>query len=99
HSPALHPFPTRRSSDLREGRNKRSCAGQGACAKSHGFREESIRSLNRLFTGGSWKVGAAVLVKFPSVIEYSKVDRRDANQGRQRSEEHTSELQSRGHLV
>src|SRR5206468_11081219 len=98
-SPALHSFPTRRSSDLFAGNRRR----------LQGFRQQS---LFRSFCGSSnWQgVGcpefgknglaprAANNVFFPRIHFFGQ-ERALMVRGEHRSEEHTSELQSRSDLV
>src|SRR5207253_10740448 len=87
----LHSFPTRRSSDLAN------WAKSGSGRKNHTPRRSSRRSgkpgadADNCRTRGAclWKLGSRSTVAH-SINPASGLDR---------SEEHTSELQSRGHLV
>src|SRR5205823_12576126 len=96
--PALHPFPTRRSSDLSGGGSgKRATAGPSLTC---GCREfgwtvkritfgDSCSSFATLHSGGSRNAGFLKSPETPSRW-------RDSTR---RSEEHTSELQSLAYLV
>src|SRR5690625_6650299 len=82
--PDLHSFPTRRSSDL--GRFNR--PGEGRGGRSTGWMETG-----QLAGGRSGEGLSAALLCRTREREVS------GPSGENRSEEHTSELQSRGHLV
>src|SRR5207253_7682828 len=78
---ALHSFPTRRSSDLRQfDRQIQSLEKKAEATRSEELKKE-YRKNQRQYKADLEKLEA------------------DAGVDYQRSEEHTSELQSRGHLV
>src|SRR5687768_14392721 len=94
HLPDLHSFPTRRSSDLAVRVDQ---AGQ-----QHAAPEVLHRSLGHSRLGGIADPGDdSVLHGHPPVADGRAADGDDpaGGQDRHRSEEHTSELQSRLHLV
>src|SRR5439155_22924850 len=80
--PALHSFPTRRSSDLR-------CWPAVGCSSSHTSapRPDGRSRVSRSCAPNR----SAIALKSSSWLTFCLVTTR--------SEEHTSELQSRGHLV
>src|SRR5207253_11461661 len=96
-SPRLHSFPTRRSSDLTAGETP----GEVAVMASYLSKVDTFRAL---------VPRAEKIADYPKVPENNFVDalvfarlRRlnivPSDLADDRSEEHTSELQSRGHLV
>src|SRR5207253_6217253 len=96
--PHLHPFPTRRSSDL-------SRDPPGLARAFHPiFSREILESAQLLGLGVSFQtpVKARLLLRLPSenaASDLAKSIHDDPQRWLRRSEEHTSELQSRGHLV
>src|SRR5439155_15981758 len=88
----LHSFPTRRSSDLAPSERPVSRAISLVVTRANPLKRSSFSAASRIFCRVS-------LAMFPplNVCEYSLTLRSIV--GRKRSEEHTSELQSRGHLV
>src|SRR5207253_10666290 len=82
------PFPPRRSSDLCD-------ASRRAAPPMHGARPDCVDQV-RFKRTGTGRLGFPVMVttKFKTGGEGD-----DAEAAAMRSEEHTSELQSRGHLV
>src|SRR5207253_10884142 len=87
HPPALLPFPTRRSSDLGGHRGGVRVPRVGGGELLHGPGDEPERRRTPVATRDATGV-------VPRVARASS-----SPAGRPRSEEHTSELQSRGHLV
>src|SRR5439155_2358810 len=85
--PHSHSFPTRRSSDLHPAISK--CLGARVKARNRRSRHTPSRSNTR---SGSSTAGTTVASD--TVIPTHRSTRPSG-----RSEEHTSELQSRGHLV
>src|SRR5439155_23251933 len=87
----LHPFPTRRSSDLSRATSPR----RGA--STFRVEEATIADLHRAIQQGETTCKAIV----QAYIERARAYNGTCTQlvTRDRSEEHTSELQSRGHLV
>src|SRR5207253_6847338 len=85
--PALHPFPTRRSSDLAASRQRpRGWTGRRRTTPAC-WRPSSTRSQCKMRSrGGASRRACSRRCTF-------------ARSPSRRSEEHTSELQSRGHLV
>src|SRR5207253_8441307 len=96
--PALHSFPTRRSSDLEARRTAellpRLEAGEAIALVSDaglpGINDPGMRLVAAARAAGI----PVTVLPGPSAVETAL-----AASGYERSEEHTSELQSRGHLV
>src|SRR5439155_24582829 len=88
HNLLLHPFPTRRSSDLLP---RRPLGQPGSLPRGplRHYRGATTRSKPLLDSGSAWWLPRG---------RFSIMTKRTSWQ-RTRSEEHTSELQSRGHLV
>src|SRR5207253_7307081 len=85
HHRDLHSFPTRRSSDLKV------ITWEGACEVHERFTAEEIRDYRAAHPG-------IVVLAHPECPP-EVVAEADFAGSTARSEEHTSELQSRGHLV
>src|SRR5207253_6716847 len=93
HPRTLPSFPTRRSSDLTNFQGERLVASIGAVAGMDQLVQESLRY------GNERSAFERPLIKF-QVWRHKFVEHLTAIEAaRWRSEEHTSELQSRGHLV
>src|SRR5207253_5965921 len=92
----LHSFPTRRSSDL-AGTAHSICGlcGMAASVSVGGSTGKTTRLLEAATRGGTYQRGSA---NGSSSCRVAKLSRCAAVPC-PRSEEHTSELQSRGHLV
>src|SRR5207302_10701405 len=97
HPPDLYPFPTRRSSDLCTISKREYLASDSTLSvvtRDFSTRWESKSRTSCLGTSASAQtVSAASRLKPPANIEILR------NKNRSRSEEHTSELQSRENLV
>src|SRR5690349_4072606 len=91
---ALHSFPTRRSSDLdlQPARDSRQAVGSPAVAKGHGDRNHARPAPRRDAIELSNKLSE-------EIVRMKFLDERSHQCPRPRSEEHTSELQSRRDLV
>src|SRR5439155_25324584 len=90
----LHSFPTRRSSDLFSSR--RMGGAHGSCKLSG----DSFESSSRLSSTASSKATSRKRTRSPVGRSWPIFQRpARTTEDRPRSEEHTSELQSRGHLV
>src|SRR5207253_11250384 len=92
----LHPFPTRRSSDL--------CEVSVLCRREEHARDLAAHGLR--VTGKHEFVASVSAATSPEELEEpdlvvvaTKATELEAAASRLRSEEHTSELQSRGHVV
>src|SRR5207253_7951951 len=86
----LHSFPTRRSSDLAGGKFKSICPGMGI-ERKHTLRDPAaIQDAKRASRG------QPLIAAMTGMLERLAAD---LVARQKRSEEHTSELQSRGHLV
>src|SRR5207253_11178671 len=95
--PSLPSFPTRRSSDLRSRVRHQHSKGQSMnlAQIKHGF-ASFFKSLSPLYHHAA-AIAANVVPILLAHPEWNDAQRRQAVVDR--SEEHTSELQSRGHLV
>src|SRR5690606_40578911 len=93
---ALHAFPTRRSSDLRNGSALICCMTAVACWAKSGY-------LNCMSCQASRAASCALLTASACCLvfsaKYRSAKRSSVPYGSLRSEEHTSELQSRENLV
>src|SRR5690606_42079313 len=88
--PALHSFPTRRSSDL----------GRPTCRNHRGRTPMNAGATLRMLDRADREVMQLSRADIGAVYEFMhKFRRNPQNPGLQRSEEHTSELQSRENLV
>src|SRR5207253_7448425 len=89
HTRHLHSFPTRRSSDLRE------YTMPDAAEKSTGNPEQGSPASGSTFEAERSSAGLLVAARHHAAFALAPA----AQETAARSEEHTSELQSRGHLV
>src|SRR5439155_12589558 len=95
HSLATHSFPTRRSSDLKrqqrgaDGRRRRTCSATG----------HRTRPLSTPFVVIRTTVVLRGVLSNPPETLRPFLESAQVGREERRSEEHTSELQSRGHLV
>src|SRR5690606_41933071 len=92
-----HSFPTRRSSDLLMSDIRRpelKAKAQAAFAEARAQMEEVARTFPDCATGTQQQVIECALAK-----SYAERPARDEVEAKARSEEHTSELQSRENLV
>src|SRR5207253_8149985 len=92
---SLHSFPTRRSSDLSRNpeRHRRKLPGSRRSAS-----ERNRCKANRCLGNNSVSWAESAMQKCVVYGEFIG-KRNDSQEASLRSEEHTSELQSRGHLV
>src|SRR5207247_11320351 len=99
HSPAHHPFPTRRSSDL-SGVLARRLVAAGYAVVGIDHSPSMIRIARATAPGAQFRVASLEHVRLPrakAVIAIGEIV--TYVRGGVRSEEHTSELQSRVDLV
>src|SRR5207253_9029550 len=92
HHQALHSFPTRRSSDLCRAITPTGANPSGFCAVGAQFNRDRI--LLR-----EWNIWYFLMNRMSVGATVAWYDASNIRQALARSEEHTSELQSRGHLV
>src|SRR5439155_21883747 len=97
--PLLPPFPTRRSSDLRGSGSRGHPSAVGSLRHDQrpddATMREALASRKRL-TGSSGSPAESTPRRPSRLLTVATYEKRLSNGGR--SEEHTSELQSRGHL-
>src|SRR5207253_10599858 len=97
HHPTLHPLPPRRSSDLRRSASQIMDAPMRHFTEYAGLRPSTLtRTVAAAPPVTRFSLTRGVR---PMLSELSAKTIRSKTQISQRSEEHTSELQSRGHLV
>src|SRR5690606_41857018 len=95
----LHPFPTRRSSDLMTSRRGSSNSTAVRASPTRGITQRGWDKRSNVWTR---RHATTVPSKRPSSGNWNgcvKVPRHDKPNPKPRSEEHTSELQSRENLV
>src|SRR5207253_8992576 len=91
--PHLHPFPTRRSSDLLDPHTVEVDGGEGRVRRASADKVV-IATGTRPARPASVEFDERTVIDSDGIVHLEKVPRSMV-----RSEEHTSELQSRGHLV
>src|SRR5437660_6544059 len=89
----IHSFPTRRSSDLPEDNNEKATTERLLVKKKADLGGDRVTESHAYYGNEGW----TVQLKFDS--EGAKKFNCTVQPSLPRSEEHTSELQSRGHLV